>query len=148
MRNQHHSYFKSENLNKPVLGNFPEVSFLSLTRIVISMVLGAVIIALTLFYLEPPIGILLGIIICGLLVGVLIEKPRIAFITGAISGFLGFLMAYILGGGGSLGFSLYKELLGPIGPLVPLAYYTISCSIAATLVTIVLRVGTTIQRRS
>ncbi len=110
---------------------------MSLARLVASIVLGSLAISSALYMLEPPLGISLGVIACGLLVGILSGKPGPALLAGLVSGLTGFLVAYSLGGGGLLGFNVYRELLGPIGPLVLLAYYMISCGGASALVAIV-----------
>jgi hypothetical protein len=117
---------------------------MGLAKLLISIVLGSLTVSLALYILEPPLGIALGVIICGLLVGVLLGRPGLAFIAGLTSGLTGFLVAYGLGGGGLLGFNVYRELLGPIGPLVPLAYYMVSCGGASALVAMVVP---TLRRR-
>jgi len=110
---------------------------LSLTRLVLTVVLGSLAVTLALYTLEPPLGVITGVIACGLLIGTPLGKPRVAFTAGLVAGSLGFLIAYSLGGGGFLSLAVYRELLGPIGPLVPLAYYMLSCgtlsAIAATI---------------
>ena len=111
---------------------------MGLAKLVISIALGSLTVSLALYILEPPLGIALGVIICGLLVGVLLERPGLAFIAGLISGLTGFLVAYGLGSGGSLGFNVYRELLGSIGPLVPLAYYMLSCGSVSALIAIII----------
>ncbi len=94
---------------------------------------GSLAVSSTLYMLEPPLGVVIGVILCGLLVGALTGKPRVAFASGLIAGLAGFLIAYILGGGGLLGLTVYRELLGPLGPLAPIAYYMIACSFTSTL---------------
>jgi hypothetical protein len=111
---------------------------MGLAKLVVSIALGSLTVSLALYILEPPLGIALGVIICGLLVGILLGRPGLAFIAGLTSGLTGFLVAYGLGGGGSLGFNVYRELLGSIGPLVPLAYYMLSCGSVSALIAIII----------
>jgi hypothetical protein len=111
---------------------------LSLARLVVSIVLGSLMLSLALYTLEPPFGVVLGVVVSGLLVGILVVKAGMAFAAGLVSGLSGFLLAYSLSGGGSIGFTVYRELLGSVGPVVPLAYFMLSCGAVSALMAIVL----------
>jgi hypothetical protein len=116
---------------------YPGVNKLSLIRLVASAVLGILIVFLSLYFLEPPLGMALGVVISGLLIGILTTRPRNAFVIGLLSGLIGFFAAYGAGGGGSLGFAVYRELLGSIGLILPPIYYMLSCGIIAVAIAII-----------
>lgn len=113
---------------------------MSLARLVASIALGALAILLSTTLLEPPVGVLLGVIACGLVTGLLVAGVVRSAITGALAGLAGFALAYGVSGGGSLGLQVYRELLGTLGPLIPPAYYAITTATIALTVTSIKRV--------
>ena len=109
---------------------------MSLPRLIAAIALGSLALTLALATLEPPLGVIAGALLGGVVVGVLVERAALSLLSGALAGLAGFTLAYGIGGGGYLGVQVYRELLGSIGPLIPPAYYLATTGATAALVTL------------
>jgi len=100
-------------------------------RVIAIFIISLLTIVVSVTFIEPPSGIIIGMLLGGFISGLFINRVRTASLIGLFSGALGYLTLYILSGGGILGFMVYKELLGIIGLLLPFLYYSISCMMIA-----------------
>ncbi|MCX8196081.1 MAG: hypothetical protein N3F67_03270 [Acidilobaceae archaeon] len=97
------------------------------------VLLSALLIAAALYLLPPPWGPPVAVLLSGGLLGASRASPRSSFLLGLEAGLAGYLIAYLLSGGGELGIRVHLELLGAAGVALPLLYYSLGTGAAAYL---------------